>query len=232
MTISTKTDDTIDSPKAAGGAFADALTWLRILITPVVAFLIWKGWQPVEAGGIDLGLTLLSSALFVIAALTDIFDDFLGGNERSVHRRYGYLDDVADTILMGGTILALLFVVNRAGLMSWLFFVPAAILIGREVIVGLFKGFELSRYYFPDTLLSNLKAGLSMLATCLLLASPWLQVWLDRMFAGTDKVAETFATSSPMVWMIGQIILWIAAALSIVTAVGLFRVDVSSAETE
>jgi len=160
------------------------------------------------------------------------FDDFLGGNERSVHRRYGYLDDVADTILMGGTILALLFVVNRAGLMSWLFFVPAAILIGREVIVGLFKGFELSRYYFPDTLLSNLKAGLSMLATCLLLASPWLQVWLDRMFAGTDKVAETFATSSPMVWMIGQIILWIAAALSIVTAVGLFRVDVSSAETE
>jgi len=115
---------------------------------------------------------------------------------------------------MGGTILALLFVVNRAGLMSWLFFVPAAILIGREVIVGLFKGFELSRYYFPDTLLSNLKAGLSMLATCLLLASPWLQVWLDRMFAGTDKVSETFATSSPMVWMIGSTFALVGAECS------------------
>ena len=93
-----KTEDTIDSPKAVGGALADALTLLRILIMPLVAFLIWKGWQPVAAGGIDLGLTLLASALFAIGALTDIFDDFLGGNERSVHRKFGFLDDVADTV--------------------------------------------------------------------------------------------------------------------------------------
>ena len=224
-----KTDDEIDSPKAAGGAFADALTWLRILIMPLVAFLIWKGWQPVEAGGIDIGLTLLASALFAIGALTDIFDDFLGGNERSVHRRFGYLDDVADTVLVVGTLLALLYVVHRAGLMSWVFLVPVLILVGREVFVGLFKGFELSRYYFPDTLLSNMKSGLSMLATCLLLASPWLQAWIDRMMAGTDKVAETFATSSPLVWIIGMAILWVAAILSIVTAVGLFKTDFTAA---
>jgi len=229
MTISTKTDDTIDSPEAAGGAFADALTWLRMLIMPLVAFLIWKGWQPVEAGGINVGLTLLASALFAIGALTDIFDDFLGGNERSLHRRYGYLDDVADTVLVVGTLLALLYVVHRAGIMSWLFFVPAVILIGREVIVGMFKGFELSRFYFPDTLLSNMKSGLSMLATCLLLASPWLQSWLDRIFAGTDKIAETFATASPMIWIIGQVILWVAAILSIITAIGLFRTDFTAA---
>ena len=224
-----KTDDALDSPKAVGGAFADALTWLRILIMPLVVFLIWKGWQPVEAGGIDIGLTLLASALFAIGALTDIFDDFLGGNERSVHRHFGYLDDVADTVLVVGTLLALLFVVHRAGLMSWVFLVPAVILIGREVFVGLFKGFELSRYYFPDTLLSNLKSGLSMLATCLLLASPWLQSWIDRMTAGTDKVAEVFATSSPFVWIVGMVILWVAAILSIVTAVGLFRTDFTAA---
>lgn len=224
-----KTDDTLDSPKAVGGAFADALTWLRILIMPLVAFLIWKAWQPVEAGGIDLGLTLLASALFAIGALTDIFDDFFGGNERSVYRKFGFLDDVADTVLVVGTLLALIFVVNRAGFTSWVFLVPAAILVGREVIVGLFKGFELSRFYFPDTLLSNLKSGLSMLATCLLLASPWLQVWIDRMMAGEDKVAEVFATSSPGVWIAGQIFLWVAAILSIVTAVQLFRTDFTAA---
>ena len=224
-----KTDDTVDSPKAVGGAFADALTWLRILIMPLVAFLIWKGWQPVDAGGIDLGLTLLASVLFAIGALTDIFDDFLGGNERSIYRRFGYLDDIADTVLVVGTLSALIFVVNRAGIMSWVFLVPAAVLIGREILVGLFKGFELSRYYFPDTLLSNLKSGLSMLATCLLLASPWLQLWIDRMMAGEDKIAEVFATSSPGVWIAGQVILWIAAVLSIITAIGLFRTDVSAA---
>jgi len=224
-----KTDDTVDSPKAVGGAFADALTWLRILIMPLVAFLIWKGWQPVDAGGIDLGLTLLASVLFAIGALTDIFDDFLGGNERSIYRRFGYLDDIADTVLVVGTLSALIFVVNRAGIMSWVFLVPAAVLIGREILVGLFKGFELSRYYFPDTLLSNLKSGLSMLATCLLLASPWLQLWIDRMMAGEDKIAEVFATSSPGVWIAGQVILWIAAVLSVITGIGLFRTDVSAA---
>lgn len=222
-------DDNIDNPKAAGGAFADALTWLRMLLMPLVAFLIWKGWQPVEQGGIDMSLTLLASALFVVAALTDVFDDFLGGGERSVHRRFGYLDDVADTVLVVGTLVALLFVVHRAGYMSWTFLVPAVILIGRELIVGLFKGFELARFIVPDTLLSNLKSGLSMLGTCLLLASPWLQVWVDRARAGTDKVEETFATASPAVWVTGEICIWVAAALSIVTAIALFRTDFSAA---
>ena len=224
-----KTEDTLDSPKAVGGAFADALTWLRILIMPVVAFLIWKGWQPFELGGIDIGLTVLASALFAIAALTDIFDDFLGGNERSIHRRFGYLDDTADTVLVLGTLAALIFVIDRAGWMSWLFLVPAAVLIGREFIVGLFKGYELSRYIVPDTLLSNLKSGLSMLATCLLLASPWLQAWIDRSTAGADNVAEVFVSTSPIIWIIGQFILWVAAIISVITAVNVFRIDFSAA---
>jgi phosphatidylglycerophosphate synthase len=223
MTTSMNSDDNINNPKAAGGAFADALTWLRILLMPLVAFLIWKGWQPVDAGGIDMSLTLLASALFVVAAFTDVFDDFFGGGERSVHRRFGYLDDVADTVLVVGTLAALLFVVHRAGYMSWTFFLPAAILIGREIIVGLFKGFEMARFIVPDTLLSNLKSGLAMLGTCLLLASPWLQVWVDRMGSAAD-----FTTASPAVWFAGQICLWVAAVLSILTAIALFRIDFSA----
>jgi len=229
MTTSMKTEDTIDSPKALGGAFADALTWLRILIMPLVAFLIWKGWHPIEAGGIDIGLTVLASVLFAIGALTDIFDDFFGGNERSVHRRFGYLDDIADTILVIGTLAALIFVIHRAGVMSWLFLVPAAVLIGRESIVGLFKGYELSRYILPDSLLSNLKSGLSMLATCLLLASPWLQAWFDRAFTAAADVEQVFTTTSPTIWIAGQIILWVAAVISVVTAVQIFRTDFSAA---
>ena len=222
-------DDNIENAQAAGGAFADALTWLRMLLMPVVAFLIWKAWQPVDAGGIDLSLTLLASALFIVAALTDVFDDFFGGNEKSVHRRFGYLDDVADTVLVVGTLAALLFVVNRAGYMSWVFLFPAVILICREILVGLFKGFELARYIYPDTLLTHLKSGISMLAVCLLLASPWLQLWVDRLRAGTDQVAENFATASPAVWVAGEICLWVAAILSIVTAISLFRTDLSAA---
>jgi phosphatidylglycerophosphate synthase len=233
MTISMNdSDENLETPEAAGGAFADALTWLRMLIMPVVAFLIWKGWQPVDAGGIDLGLTLLASVLFAIAAITDVFDDFLGGNERSIHRRFGYLDDVADTVLVVGTLAALLFVVARAEFLHWTFMIPAVILIGREVVVGLFKGFELSRYILPNTLLSNLKSGLSMLATCLLLASPWLQTWFDKFRAGENQVAEVFAATSPGVWIAGEITLWVAAVLSIATAVAIFRLDFSDIDIE
>jgi phosphatidylglycerophosphate synthase len=233
MTISMNdSDENIDSPEAAGGAFADALTWLRMLLMPVVVFLIWKGWQPVEAGGIDLGLTILASVLFAIAAITDIFDDFMGGNERSIHRRFGYLDDVADTVLVVGTLAALLFVVARANFLSWTFMIPAVILIGREVVVGLLKGFELSRYILPDTRLSNWKSGLSMLATCLLLASPWLQTWFDKIRAGEAHVAEVFATTSPWVWIAGEVCLWIAALLSVVTAIAIFRMDFSESAIE
>jgi len=225
----TEIDDVIDTAQEAGGAFADALTWLRMLLMPVVAVLIWKGWQPVSEGGIDLGLTLLASALFAIAALTDIFDDFLGGNERSIHRRFGYIDDIADTVLIVGTLTALLIAVARAEMMSWTFLIPAVVLIGREIIVGLFKGFELTRYIFPETLLSNLKSGLAMLGTCLLLASPWLQTWIDRLRAGEDRVAEVFASTSPWIWVVGEIALWVAAIISIVTALTLFRTDLSAA---
>jgi len=220
---SVEIDDVMDTPKEASGAFADALTCLRMLLMPLIAFLIWKGWQPVEQGGIDLNLALLSSALFFIAALTDIFDDFLGGNEQSAYRKYGYLDDVADTVLIIGTLAALLFVLNRAGILTWTITVPVAILILRELIVGLVKGYELTRYIWPSTLLSNAKSGFAMLGTCLLLASPWLQTWIDQIRAGTDNVEAVLASASPLIWVLGTVAIWIAAILSIITAITLLR---------
>jgi CDP-diacylglycerol--glycerol-3-phosphate 3-phosphatidyltransferase/cardiolipin synthase len=224
-------DDIIDTPEEAGGVFADVLTILRMLLMPVVVYLIWRGWQPVEKDGIDLGLTLLASFLFVIAAATDIFDDYLGGTSRSAYRKFGYLDDIADTVLVIGVLAALLFVTARAGYLSWTFAIPAGVLIAREVVIGLFKGFELSRYGWPDTLLSNAKAGLAMLATCLLLASPWLQSWIDRLRAG-DDVAAVFAATSPWVWVVGEVILWIAALLSLITAAQILRTDFRAAAND
>ena len=71
-----------------------------------------------------------------------------------------------------------------------------------------------------------------MLATCLLLASPWLQTWFDKIRAGDERVAEVFATTSPFVWIAGEITLWVAAILSIITAVAIFRMDFSEADID
>ncbi len=208
-----------------GGAFADVLTLLRILLTPLVIFLIIKSWP-------DAQMAALASFLFLIAALSDIFDDYLGGSSRSANRKMGYLDDIADTVLVVGTLGALLFVVHRAGIMGWAFAIPAGIIIFREVIVGLFKGFELSQYGFPDNLLSNAKNGFVMLGTCLLLASPWLTQWIDMSRANEANVMDVFGSASPLVWIAGQVTLWIGALFSILSAVKIFRTKFDAVETD
>ncbi|WP_409433625.1 CDP-alcohol phosphatidyltransferase family protein [Litorimonas sp. RW-G-Af-16] len=210
----------------AGGAFADGLTLVRILLTPVVMFLIYRAWTPT---GIDTTLTALASFLFAIAAISDIIDDFLGGSAKSAFRKFGYLDDIADTVLVVGTLLALLFVVHRAGILAWPFTVPAVILIGREVIVGLLKGFELHRFGWPDNVLSSAKTGFAMLGTCLLLASPWLTQWVDMARANEDNVMQIFNSNSPMIWIVGQVVLWIAALFSILSAIKIFRANLGPA---
>ena len=224
MTTSTDPENAVYSPELdaqaqielseadKGGAFADALTFLRIAMTPVIMALIVWGWP-------ELQVALLASFLFIVAALTDIFDDFFGGSARSQYRRYGYLDDIADTILFVGVLLALAFVLFRADLVSWTWAIPVAVLIGRELLVGLFKGFELSRYGWADNLYSSAKGGFAMLGTALLVGSPWLTQWIDMTRATPDNAIEVLAGGSPLVWVIGEVALWIAAVFSVIAGI-------------
>lgn len=208
------------SAKDAGGAFADGLTFIRIIMTPVIMAIIYLFWP-------DTRMAVFASILFLVAAVTDIFDDYFGGASKSVYRKYGWLDDIADTFLVIGTLIALSWVIYREGLLAWPFAIPAAILILREVVVGLLKGFELSRFGWPDTFMSNAKSGLSMLAVCILVGSPWLtQAW-DSHRADTDPMA-VFNAASPLFWWIGQGLLWVAALLSILTAIQIFKIPKSS----
>lgn len=198
-----------------GGAFADALTLIRILLTPLIMFLIVKYW-PVTA------MAALASALFLIAALTDVFDDYFGGTDTSVFRKFGYLDDVADTILCTGTLAALLFVTHRAGFLAWPFAVPALIIIAREIIVGLVKGKAIAVYGWPDNVLSSAKSGFIMLGVCILVGTPWLTQWYDALRANEANVVDVFNNSSPMIWVAGEIALWVGAVFSVLSAIKIF----------
>lgn len=212
------------SAKEVGGAFADGLTFIRIIMTPVIMVLIYCYWP-------DTKMAVFASILFIIAAVTDIFDDLFGGASKSIYRKYGWLDDIADTFLIIGTLIALSLVVHREGLLAWPFALPAAIIIGRELIVGLLKGFELSRFGWPDTKMSNAKSGLSMLAVCILVGSPWLTQLFDSYRAEQDPMA-IFNAASPLVWWVGQGILCIAALLSTLTAIHIFKTPTPSDPAE
>lgn len=199
------------TPGGGGGAFADGLTLVRLGVTPVIMALILWQWP-------DPQVAILASFLFIVAAVTDIFDDWFGGGSRSLLRRYGYLDDIADTVLIVGSLIALAIVLYRNGLMHSAFIVPVVVLVVREILVGLLKGFELSRYGWPDNFMSNAKVAFAMLGTTLLVGSPWLtQLW-DRIRAGEDRVMEVYSVGSPLIWIIGQACLWIAAVFSLISA--------------
>ena len=101
------------------------LTWLRVAMIPMVVgvFFLPDGWLKMEESGI------ISSAIFVIAAITDWFDGFLARRWNEVSAFGAFLDPVADKLLVAGVLLLLL-QLDRTN------FVIAFIIIGREITIS------------------------------------------------------------------------------------------------
>ena len=212
----------------SGGAFADGLTIIRVLMTPLIMFVIYKAWsgKPGDPEGfisLNISLVLLASILFAIAAITDVLDDYVGGSSKSLERKFGWYDDIADSVLVSGTLVALMWVIHKAGLLNWTFAIPACLLIARDVFLAITKGYEMSKFGFNETKLGDIKSVIAMLATCLLVAAPWLSNIVDGLRSGGDNVMQVYDSSSPLVWNIGLVALWIAAILAIITAVKFFQ---------
>ncbi|MGJ8563522.1 MAG: CDP-alcohol phosphatidyltransferase family protein [Alphaproteobacteria bacterium] len=191
-----------------GGAFADGLTLVRVALTPIIMFVIIKGWP-----GLDMAV--LASILFLIAALTDIFDDMIGGGEKSKDRALGWFDDIADTALITGTLAAMLWALYAADAATWVFAVPAGIIIARDVMIGLVKGRAFKTTGWPETKFGSVKTFVSMLAVCTMVASPWLSSWIGSMSGSSDAVTGVY--SAPWVGQAGLALLWIAALFSLYT---------------
>jgi CDP-diacylglycerol--glycerol-3-phosphate 3-phosphatidyltransferase len=226
--MTTSTNETSEM-KETKGALADGLTLVRLLLTPLIMFVIYLAWsgKPADPQGfvsLNLSMVLLASVLFAIAAVTDVLDDFVGGSAVSVHRKFGWFDDIADSVLIAGTLVALMYVTDKAGLLHWSFMVPAVVLIARDLIIALTKGYELSKFGFLETRLGDLKSVIAMLATCLLVAAPWLSNVVDnfRSDQNTDNIMQVYNNSSTWIWNTGLAALWIAAILSVITGLQFF----------
>ena len=227
MTTSTNEDDSKSlaqhSMNVIKGAIADALTLVRICLTPVIMFIIVKAWsaKPGDFDGfvsLDMKLVLLASILFVIAAVTDILDDLIGGGSHISTRLLGWLDDIADSFLILGTLLSLVWVVGKADLLHWSFAAPVLILVLRDIFIGLVKSYKFSKYEFQETRLGDVKSALAMLAVCILVAAPWLSNLLDSFLVSrTEDISHVYNSAITMVWNTGLGVLWVAAILAIYT---------------
>ncbi|KMW56257.1 CDP-diacylglycerol--glycerol-3-phosphate 3-phosphatidyltransferase [Candidatus Rhodobacter oscarellae] len=202
------------------------LTTLRLLAAPGVAVMFlyfvrpWADW--------------FAMLLFVGAAITDYFDGYLARLWKQESRFGAMLDPIADKAMV---IIALLVNTGFSGMNPWIL-LPATVIMFREIFVsGLREFLQEKSSTLKVTNLAKYKTFAQMIALTFLFATGIFEHnFLDRtigMDEGTLHLIMTgqlpddiglvwHQTGAWWSWWIGTILLWIAAALTLITGVDYF----------
>jgi cardiolipin synthase len=140
----------------------------------------------------------LSTLLFAVAGISDWFDGYLA-RRWNAHSRLGrFLDPIADKLLVA-TVLILLVGTDRADLL------PAIAIVCREILVsGLREFLAEIRVGMPVSKLAKFKTAAQMVAIGFLLLGPGAAQWMHLP-------------------LIGRLLLWLAAGLTLVTGYAYLR---------
>ena len=134
------------------------LTFLRIILIPVlvVIFYVPSQWS-----------YQISAAVFGLAAITDWLDGYLARRLQQASAFGAFLDPVADKLMVA---VALVLLVQDNP--SELFAVPAAIIIGREIVISALREWMAeigARTKVAVSIVGKVKTALQMIAILLLL---------------------------------------------------------------
>jgi len=143
--------------------FLEAITWLRVALTPVVMYLVLRGGDRDDAA---------AAALFAVAAVTDFIDGRLARRWKRTTQLGAFLDTTADKVLVSGVLIALVSV----GLASaWVSF----IIIAREIVVFGLKGVASAAEgsVVPPSVLGKAKTNLQFLAIFVAIVHPDVVLW-------------------------------------------------------
>lgn len=172
------------------------VTGLRIVLTPLIAFVIWQPQEP--------WLAALGLFLFIIASASDWLDGYLARQMDIVSPVGRMLDPIADKLLVAACLLAL--AASRGA--DVMFLIPALVILMREILVsGLREYLAGSKVVVPVSLLAKWKTAVQMTALGMLIGAPLLGSTDNRMAVET----------------IGLVLLWVAAAMTVQTGVMYFR---------
>lgn len=162
------------------------LTLLRIAMVPVLVlfFFLPYTWS-----------NLACVVIFVLAAVTDIFDGYIARKTGQTSRFGAFLDPVADKIMVS---TALVLLVQRQETYQAIFAIAAAIIIGREITI------------------SALREWMSEIGESARVTVSWVGKWKT----GFQMTAIGFLLyHENMGWipiaLIGEILLYTAAALTL-----------------
>ncbi len=203
------------------------LTTLRLLAAPGVAVMFlyfhrpWADW--------------LALTLFLGAALTDWFDGYLARLWKQESRIGAMLDPIADKAMV---VIALLVITGYSGMDPWLI-LPATAILFREVFVsGLREYLGNTSRLLAVTKLAKWKTTAQMVAIAVLFGALGLQYIREQALARNRALIEEMEATgitadvnllqvanygAEMVWMLGLGLIWVAAALTLVTGWDYFR---------
>lgn len=116
----------MNTPERRAAAFLSGITYLRIVLVPVVMALVLAGYRIRYA-------YVVAGILFGVAAITDFFDGRLARRWKQTSTLGSFLDTTADKLLVSGALVALV-AVDRAS--PWLAF----LIIGREILIMGLRG--------------------------------------------------------------------------------------------
>jgi len=169
----------------------NVLTLSRVAAIPVLIVL-----ASLRTPGGDLAACLV----FAAAAITDYLDGRLARSRQQFSDFGRMLDPIADKLLVGAVLIML---AGDGRLGAWGLY-PAIVIMLREILVsGLREFLAEIRVGLPVTRLAKWKTGVQMGALGLLLAG--------------NPTAQLLHITWLPVWLLGTILLWVSALLTIVT---------------
>lgn len=167
------------------------LTWLRVALIPLVVgvFYLPDTWlTPFDKG-------VASTAVFIVAAVTDWFDGFLARRWNQTSAFGAFLDPVADKLMVAGALLVLVEFRSDVKYVAIIGF----IIIGREIAISALREWMAQIGASKSTAVSSIgkiKTAAQMVAIPMLLFNNKLFGIVDMHF-----------------W--GVVLLWVAAILTI-----------------
>lgn len=216
----------------------NALTLLRLVLAPVVAWFFWMGAvapgdapQAMSANDAEAALAFtqylkaiafnltLAAVLFVVAALTDLFDG-MAARAFNAHSKFGRLiDPIADKAIVGLPLIIIAIAMWRSGYPLWpVVAISAAVIVVRDVSMTLI------RLTSPDgegarvSSLAKIKTALELIVVGSLLGVTALGAHLQVQYSIDNPgyvLIPFYAQAFEWVWVIT---LAITAALSAWTA--------------
>ena len=192
-------ESTTKKPRQAGPwSVPNLLTYARILVVPLVVLC----FDLEERGKSTDAARWWALGLFAFASITDFLDGYLARIWEQSSSLGKMLDPIADKLLVAACLLLLAADGAIAGWSIW----AAVVILNREILVsGLREYLADLKVSVPVTQLAKWKTTLQMFALGFLLAGP----------AG-DKVYP-YCTDT------GLVLLWISAAVTLITGWDYFR---------